>query len=1617
MPPKTGWEPQVGAGQDVWEPGISEEERRKRMAAQGWDPLRRAREVAEAWRIPPVGLFETAVLPFEAAGAGFKYLGGVATGVQHAVQEWGLGRKLTEEERTRDYTFVGGKRTSPEVRDIFDPTEAVARYEAGVNPAVQVGADILVGTKGIGVAAKVAKAGISAAARRAGLIGGEAVPLVESPAVARLRATGTVLGHPATRVGAAVGIPAWAAAPEFAREEPGRERSVIDRTVESLPNALAGLFVGGAAAWSFGRVGRAAQQAAKEKQFAVIPEDASENTANFLRTQHAIRQAREGAAPPDFAPTYHPGGWPRVFWDALRQQFSDRIAHFETWQRRVEHVAGRKLTEDENALLIMRNIFGVQYEAGERVNKIVRPIFEGLGKASPLSTHKLPDGRTELQLFDDFMLATLAEIRLARGFRTGRQLGTKEQIDDALRDHTRWIAERYGQDAPLQWRQAALDITEKFHNPILDAEEAAGLLVRGGAAKAKERVEIFGRLQSTKEAIEADAARGLPRGRMYITEISDVDRWHDATKDVTFSLVESLRYAGIQMERIERAKVGRALMKWRDLDPGGFGKVFRPVAAPIRSAKDMERLASWQAMSAEEQAALHPSTRRSLQRLAQREEAVEAVPPGWDAFKIFDAGKSQQWMMPRMLSDVLLGFTGSQVDMVTRIMGAAGNPFRVGVTALSIPFLLGNLPRDYQAAMQNLGGGTPLVRNLLQGTFEALTGGLDDFMRRHQSNEAILRLPQRVLSGLDNAVLGKQGRVLPQYIESGAGFGLTRQLTGPKSVERELGVEGYREGIAGRIPVVGEALRTPGDVIAAISNATELSNRLGVFRYGLEKGMTAKEAGGLARGGIVDFSKGGEATKVLSLWMPLLNARIQGQLRSFEAAAENPEAFTARLAAVAVVPTIATWAVNRVLWGDLYDKIPLEVRDRYFMLIVGEYTDDRGERKPVTLRLPKNEVTGLVSTPVEHFLDAVLHAKHGEAAALTGGQRTERSEAQAWLSGLARLVPLNVNGDDLFNPGEYAVASITMAPLIGTISQMWANHDHFRDRPIIDDEDLRLPTMYQGDEDTPSLSYVLSRALKNAGIEDPRWSSPAKLAFAVRGLFGTYGEMVLGGASDLFDAAKTYGLPLPEARPTTLADLQLPKGLDAEKFAELFDRLPREDRRPWYARVVPRLIGSAGGGQTILAKMRQMPEEDRRVWDDTRGLYREYQEVLVRFAKVQNEILEKAQTESWTHSQLIERLDDLSKERSGAFETLREQKYPRALTDPRERQAFISRLPGVPIGSEFARATGALPEGTDIAQLAERHRNPPGADMAVLSEVARGQARRRELHKMSQELGAPVQVIRDYIAAHVTARTLPAMTVPALWIEEAINRYRRPRGRDGGEIDDIRTVAPEELRLLRRLEVRRLSQQWGIDEGELLERIQSRFTSPEEQHPLRQSLEKAYALSAEVRDPDRFPLFVDTRGNKVGMESEWPLWEAQIDAARRVPDAARPPQVRQLDRMRRNAEVRRIAYLSGHPDYRHFARWFGAGREMTAQMWDDFQEGRAPKYRIGKPEQWMQWDALVRLYNALPADSPRKAALAGRVSTIKQYATKGWRGVLEIDEAARRTEALGGILEQLAGGR
>ncbi len=128
----------------------------------------------------------------------------------------------------------------------------------------------------------------------------------------------------------------------------------------------------------------------------------------------------------------------------------------------------------------------------------------------------------------------------------------------------------------------------------------------------------------------------------------------------------------------------------------------------------------------------------------------------------------------------------------------------------------------------------------------------------------------------------------------------------------------------------------PLEALERLTELSELGTKMGEFRHGIQRGVPIEEVAKSAREVNIDFGVRGSQTKSLAMLTAFWNANIQAIDLTARQAMTRPGNFALKSFLGITLPSLAFYAVNRMVMGDKYDEISQQDRDLHWIIPVGD---------------------------------------------------------------------------------------------------------------------------------------------------------------------------------------------------------------------------------------------------------------------------------------------------------------------------------------------------------------------------------------------------------------------------------------------------------------------------------------------------------------------------------------------------------------------------------------------------------------------------------------------------------------------------------------------------------
>jgi hypothetical protein len=440
-------------------------------------------------------------------------------------------------------------------------------------------------------------------------------------------------------------------------------------------------------------------------------------------------------------------------------------------------------------------------------------------------------------------------------------------------------------------------------------------------------------------------------------------------------------------------------------------------------------------------------------------------------------GVKERYVAPKAMAQVI---NNASVTATPEWTQAWGKVIRALATTRNPAFLVGNAALDIPEAVlresARLGGPQATPRVLLE-----LIKGYGEAFR-----------------GLTTGTYeGDVARMLK------AGAGQSGYFTGGEGVARQRVADLQRGnvfGIQSKKDLLDWLALKP---VERIGERVELGPRVAAFRLAeQQRGMRPERAAIDARSVTLDFAQGGTVTKFVNQLVPFFNVQFQGPAQVARTMRDHPLGFAYTAAGLIGAPTLTAEAWNQGAILDAlgrhddaqqmrqdYADVSSRYKDQGLVFMLGTASTDKdGTRKPDYLFVN-----------LRNWAPFANITRAGAARALGDGSQGWQEFASSLTQG---LVPTQAS-----NPMDMALGFSRYVPGLGTVAQITANKDYFRNRDI---------ATHRNDAQASNLGRAVAGGV-NAGAEAlGQYANvrPSQVDFAVRDLGSGIGAAV-AGASDI----------------------------------------------------------------------------------------------------------------------------------------------------------------------------------------------------------------------------------------------------------------------------------------------------------------------------------------------------------------------------------------------------------------------------------------------------------------------------------------------------------------------
>lgn len=288
------------------------------------------------------------------------------------------------------------------------------------------------------------------------------------------------------------------------------------------------------------------------------------------------------------------------------------------------------------------------------------------------------------------------------------------------------------------------------------------------------------------------------------------------------------------------------------------------------------------------------------------------------------------------VNNLLQGLNRTEADMITKAVGKVNALFRVSATTYRLPFIITNLARDIQTAVFN-----------------------KRFVPKQTSQ--IGAYAKGFVSAVKNT-FGISDATFAEWQSKGGGYGgLVTSLAKESKLPFRLRTTGEKAATLAKQPFT-----LPFELVAKLAEVSENTSRLAEFIRLKGTGLPEKLRVLQARDITVDFEKFGDSMRLANMWIPFLNANIQGTINTARAFKDQPAKSVMRAGKYVVAPAVALYAWNRQFENDKY--VDPYVKENYWYLNTGVSIERNGRNVPVLGLVRKGEFAKQLSGVIELLL-------------------------------------------------------------------------------------------------------------------------------------------------------------------------------------------------------------------------------------------------------------------------------------------------------------------------------------------------------------------------------------------------------------------------------------------------------------------------------------------------------------------------------------------------------------------------------------------------------------------------------------------------------------------------
>lgn len=444
-----------------------------------------------------------------------------------------------------------------------------------------------------------------------------------------------------------------------------------------------------------------------------------------------------------------------------------------------------------------------------------------------------------------------------------------------------------------------------------------------------------------------------------------------------------------------------------------------------------------------------------------RELADAEIPDGYAVISGYKDGIQGKLAVPKEVADVFTGKTPGQQDYLTSVMSKVNGFVKQNLTSNNPAFALVTNPlRDAKSFAYNARD----VKSNPVSIGAALAKGFIARALPDSINPYTELVDRWIAAG------GKSGFYADERSGEKIAKAISLEVNGKRSLA-SLGVkvnevhsaqDFIRE--AGR--VITAPARVVRDRLHGAASVLEDAPRVAQFLASVKGGASDAEAALNARNVTVDFSQSGRIGQTINAWVPFLNARGQGTIKSIQAIKRNPARAAAVYAGVTAAP-IALAAYFNEQHKDVLKMIPDQDRDNNFIIVLNDHKDADGNYTGV-IKIPKSDVDKTLGNPLEMVFRKMADDNPDNLQAVITNM-------------VGSVLPVDTVKDDKFNTSR-AVGGVLPAVVKAPIESA-TNHNLYFDSDLVSQSKKDLPEDEQINPNTSTVGKFLGAVTGTSPIK------------------------------------------------------------------------------------------------------------------------------------------------------------------------------------------------------------------------------------------------------------------------------------------------------------------------------------------------------------------------------------------------------------------------------------------------------------------------------------------------------------------------------------------------------